>query len=135
MLGECNTLPGCIVLLYRLYSVHPGQPHLASTSWFYIMQIGSGGVADLCGDIVTEDWVISEGIHVKGRERAMQDEGAMWTLSVMPQKWRKSDCMYLFGERWWIDRQRNCSFLLGCVHQACFPPGEDVLCIHTSGLM
>lgn len=113
MLGECNTLPGCIVLLYRLYSVHPGQPHLASTSWFYVMQIGSGGVADLCGDVVTEDWVISEGIHVKGRERAMQDEGAMWTLSVMPQKIEKK-WLHVFVLRKMMDWQtKELQFPLG----------------------
>ena len=39
----------------RLCSVLPGQPPMAPTSWFYIMQIGNGRVANLHAGAVSED--------------------------------------------------------------------------------
>lgn len=42
---------------------------------------------------------MSEGIHVKGRERAMQDEGARWTLECdAPENGKKVTACICFGK-------------------------------------
>lgn len=75
---------------------------------------------------MTKDWVISLGIE-RGR---CQDGGAICTLSVMTQKIENMTvciCVESVSHlgAWWIDRQRNWSFLFGPFHQACFPPVRE----------